>query len=401
MFKNKPSDKVTPTHLKQHNETLLLRAIYAHNAISRVQLANITNLSRPSVSELTQGLIKRGLVDEIGPDQVTDKVGKKPTLLALNPDAHQMIAVLVGDIEIRAVLMNLRMQVIQRETVVSVHMIGDELINLLAQTIQRLIDVASRSLLGIAVGTPGIVDPETGMVHLATNLGWVDLPLMSILAQKFNLPIVIGNDSNLAAVGEHRHGIGQGVDNLIVIRVGGGIGAGILAGGEIVHGSAYSAGELGHIPFSTLSDVCICGRRGCLETLVSLWGLANHARRIAQECPDSLLNKFSRNGDIDLAVIREAVEQEDTQALQLIESTGVHLGQALILAITLLNPARVILTGRLLQLGDPFVREVRRTVEGRAVPYIASHTEIALTQLGDEAILLGAGAMLLEKTLGL
>jgi glucokinase-like ROK family protein len=342
-------------------------------------------------------------VDEIGPDQVTEKVGKKPTLLALNPDAHQMVAVLVGDTEISAVLMNLRMHVILRETVPSANVTGKALISLMEQSIQRLIQAANRPLLGVAIGTPGIVDSESGIVHLATNIGWDDLPLAAMLTEKFNLPVVIGNDSNLAAIGEHRHGKGQGVENVIVIRVGGGIGAGILAGGTIIHGSAYSAGELGHMPFSTLSDMCFCGRKGCLETLVSLWGLTNHARRIAQEHPDSLLCTLAAasGGDITFPIIQEAVQCGDPYTLQLIETVGTHLGQALILAITLLNPERVILTGRMLQLGDPLVREVRRTVEGRAVPYIASHTEISLTALGDEAILLGAGAMLLEKTLGL
>src|SRR5579859_2456033 len=127
MFTNNPKDhafmlqtnrftKVTATHLKQHNETLILREIYAHKSISRVKLAQLTGLSRPSVTELTQGLIKKGLITEVGPERVTDKVGKRPTLLAFNPDASQIIAIVIGDTQITGSLLNLRVKVIEEKS---------------------------------------------------------------------------------------------------------------------------------------------------------------------------------------------------------------------------------------------------------------------------------------------
>src|SRR5258706_4012113 len=162
MFDIKSSNKVTPANLKRHNESLILRAIYAREAISRVQLANLTNLSRPSVTELTQSLIRRGFVNEVGVEQVVDKVGKKPTLLAFNTDALQLIVLVVGDTEVIGKLVNLRMQTVEQETVPLLGTVGGELVDLIMSLLGSLANKASQPLLGISIGTPGIVDSNTG-----------------------------------------------------------------------------------------------------------------------------------------------------------------------------------------------------------------------------------------------
>lgn len=366
-----------------------------------MQLANLTNLSRPSVTELTQGLIRRGLVTEVGPEQVADKVGKKPTLLAFNPDAFNLVAIVIGDTEVIGKLTDLRIQAVDEECAPLEGVVGTKLVDLILNLIQRLVNKATRPLLGISVGTPGIVDSNTGIVHLATNLDWLDLPLADAISARFQLPVYIGNDSNLAAVGEYRFGRGQGIDNLIVVKVGTGIGAGIVADGHIIQGDAFGAGELGHIPFPNLESRCICGRRGCLESLVSLWGITQQAQRSAAQHPESLLNRIAAGGEITIDTLMEALKQSDTVAVQLVKTAGSYLGQALITVVGLLNPKEIILTGSMVRLGDMFLSEVRRTVEEGAFAYIAKHTDVTLTSLGDDAILLGAGAMLLEKELGL
>jgi glucokinase-like ROK family protein len=401
MFAPKSSNKVIPADIKRHNEELILRTVYAHQSISRVRLAALTNLSRPSVTELTQGLIKYGLVVEVGPEQVADKVGKKPTLLAFNPEAFHLITIVLSDTEIIGTLCNLRMRAIEMECTPLSGVSGVKVTELILGVIEQLTKKATRPLLGISVGTPGIVDSHKGIVHLATNLGWQDLALAEIIAERFKIPVYIGNDSNLAAVGEYRFGRGQGIQNLIVVKVGTGIGAGIVVDGKIIEGDAFGAGEMGHIPFPNLDTQCICGRRGCLESMVSLWGITQEARHRAAAHPDSLLNTLAENGDITIETVLEAVKQGDSVTIQLVKTTGAYLGQALISVIGLLNPKEIILTGSMVRLGDIFLDEVRRTVEERAFAHIARHTSVSLTSLGDDAILLGAGAVLLEKELSL
>jgi N-acetylglucosamine repressor len=393
--------KVTTTYLKKHNEALILRAIYAHESISRVNLAGLTHLSRPSVTELTQSLLKKGLIAEIGPEKVSEKVGKKPTLLAFKPDAYQIIAVVVSDTTLLGTLMDLRIQEIEAQSLPMNGASGDELIKLIFALIQSLVECASRPILGITVGTPGIVDSETGIIHLATNLDWKSLPLAKLISDHFHIPVYVGNDSNLAAIGEYRFGLSQGIGDLVVMQIGTGIGAGILTDGRIVQGSTYAAGELGHLPLPTLHDICICGRRGCLETLVSWWGLRRHAQRIAREYPDSMLNALSKHGEISIQMIQQAVQHGDPETIKLVKLAATHLGQVLTIIIHTLNPKKIIFTGGMVELGDLFFDEVRRTVKDQGIPYITDQTEIITTPHDDNTILLGAGALLLERELGL
>jgi N-acetylglucosamine repressor len=401
LLKSNFDQKATPTYLKKHNEALLLREIYAHQAVSRVQLAKLTKLSKPSVTELTQGLIEKGLIFEIGPEDVPDKVGKKPTLLALNADAYQMVCVVIHSTTIVVSLLDLRVQVIEVEKVPLNGSTGKDLVDLLVKAIRRMVDKATRPILGISVGSPGIIDSFNGVVHLTANFGWNDLPLAQILTEQFHVPVYIGNDSNFAAMGEYRFGIAQGVGDLLVVEVGEGIGIGILDDGRIIHGSTHAAGELGHTPFPFLDEVCICGQCGCLETLVSWWGLKRHAEQLVKHDGATILRQIVGDGPINSEAIRAAFEAGDPDIIALIDKAAVYLGRALVIVINLLNPYYVVLTGSLLTFGDLFIDTVRKTVHDHTLPYVTSRTQIVAEPLDDKSIMYGAGAFLLERELGL
>lgn len=401
MLKQTKSSKVTSSHLKQLNEALVLRAIYTHKAVSRVRLAQLTHLSRPSITELTQGLIARGLVTEEGLDQEPHKVGKKPQLLTFNADAYQMIAVVLNDTSIICALLNLRGVVIERESVPMNGAKSTQLIDSIRNQIGTMQQKATQPLLGVTIGTPGIVDSFTGVVHLAANLEWKDLPLGKLLRKEFELPVCIGNDSNLAVIAEHNFGTAKGVTDLIVVKIGVGIGVGILSDGRVIHGSTYSAGELGHNAFLATDDLCVCGRRGCLETLVSWWGLSNHAQQIIRDHPDSLLNKLLIEGKGMREALQMAFHLGDPYLVELVNTAARTLGRALTIVVHLLNPKQIILTGSMVQLGEPFIREVRRTIHEFAFPYLTSEIDILANEHDDHLILLGACALLLETELGL
>jgi N-acetylglucosamine repressor len=400
VLKTNSSNKATTAHLKQHNEALLLREIYAHASISRVRLAQLTHLSRPAVTELTQTLIEKNLILELGPEQVLDKVGKKPTLLALNPDAYQAVCLVLTDTTAIGSLVNLRIEVIEQQSIPIGDLRSDDLINLIIDLLQSVLQFATCPLLGISIGTPGIVDSQAGIVHLATKFGWHELELARLLSDRFKLPIYIGNDSNFAAMGEHRFGLAQGIQDVVLVEVGDGVGVGILADGRIIRGSTHAAGELGHIHFPPLDDVCLCGRRGCLETIVTWWGIRQHALRIAQQ-PDSLLNSLLDDGEISAASIVKALAKKDPHTIALVEQAGNYLGHALVMVTHLLNPSCIILSGSILELGETFIHRVEQTIRDHTLPYISSQTKIIVNQLNDKSILLGAGAFLLEGELGL
>jgi predicted NBD/HSP70 family sugar kinase len=395
------SSKATPAQIKQHNAALLLREIYAREAISRVQLARLTGLSRPSVTELMQGLIEKGLVCELGPEDISDKVGKKAQLLALNPDAFQLVCIAVSNATVTGSLFNLRMQAATQEALPLHDAQNHEVVRLIKQVGESIIAKATCPVLGVAVGIPGIIDTQRGVVHLAASLGWQNLPLSQILTDHFQLPVYIGNDSNLAAMGEYRFGRAQGAKDLVMVEVGDGIGIGIISDGRIIEGSTHAAGELGHTPFASLEDECICGRYGCLETKVSWWAIKRQAQRIAQEYADAPLHRLANGAPVTPAMLRQALFEGDTHALQLVDEAATYLGMALIMVIHLLNPKHIVLTGSMLELGEPFIQRVQDTIEERALPYVSNHIEIVANPSDEHSILLGAGAFLLQRELGL
>ena len=395
------SNKATPAQIKQHNAALLLREIYAREAISRVQLAHLTGLSRPSVTELTQGLIEKGLICELGPENTIDKVGKKAQLLALNPDAYQMVCIAVSNSAVTGSLFNLRAQEIKHEALRLDGAQEEEVVRLIIQVAEKLIVQATCPILGVAVGTPGIVDTQTGVVYLAASLGWQNLPLSQVLIDRFHLPVCIGNDSNMAAVGEYRFGKAQGAKDLVLVEVGEGIGIGIISDGRIIEGNTSAAGELGHTPFTSLEDECICGRRGCLETKVSWWAIRRQAECITQEHADAPLHRLANGAPVTTTIIRQALVEEDPYVMRLVDEAATYLGMALIMVMHLLNPKHIVLTGSMLELGEPFIGRVRRTIQERSLPYISSHVEIITNPSDEHSILLGAGAFLLQRELGL
>src|SRR5215831_19004757 len=158
MLLTKPNAKATPTHLKRHNVGLILNAIYAHDSISRVQLARLTHLSRPAVTELTHDLLEEGLIREIGPQIAPSKAGKRPTLLAFNSDTYDMIAVDIGSDKAIGALLDLRGRILHQEKLL-IHTDGAEKpLDTLYRVIELLVEQAKHPLLGIAVGAPGIVN---------------------------------------------------------------------------------------------------------------------------------------------------------------------------------------------------------------------------------------------------
>jgi glucokinase-like ROK family protein len=296
-------------------------------------------------------------------------------------------------------LLDLRGRIVEQKSISTSP--GAKSLDSLYALIAGLVKQPTCPLLGIAVGTPGIVDTQTGIVHFAANLKWTEVPLASLLSERFRLPVHIGNDTRLAALGERHFGLGQGIDDLVVITLGTGVGSGIIVDGRMAWGSAHGAGEIGHIPIAGSNDACACGRRGCLETVVSGWAIARRAQQFAREHPESLLNQAGSHDEITALTVGRAAEQGDAQAIALIEHVASALGLALTTVIHLLNPRRIILGGNLARMGERFIDQVRRTVQEHALPQLADQTDIVLSDLGDKTVLLGAGALLLERELGL
>jgi len=275
-------------------------------------------------------------------------------------------------------------------------------INNILVTIEEAISqgkVEAEQLSGIGIGAAGIIDSENGKVISSPNLpGWQGMPLRDIVQQHFGVSTYLGNDANLAALGEWTFGLKKKVANLIYVTVSTGIGGGIITNGKLYTGASGAAGEIGHMTIDVNGPRCNCGNIGCWEILASGTALAREAvRRIAQGEQTSLVKLV--DGDmsrIDAKTIFEAAQQGDKLAQELVSHLGFYLGVGLVNLANIFNPELILIGGGVAKMGDLLLRPAIRVVKERAFRTSADAVKIKPALLGDDSGLLGAVALVLE-----
>jgi glucokinase-like ROK family protein len=392
--------KATAQQLKEHNQRLVLKAIYTGQATTRAAIAQETGLTRPTISQIVGELLQAGLVQEVGPGASSG--GKPPTLLGFIDQAYQIIGLHVGGRNTFGVVADLRGRILTRVVRPTDRKDDESVLLGLCLALDELRARATRPLLGIGVSAPGLVDHDRGVVRYSANLGWRDLPLKERLAARCGdqTRIFIDNDTNLAALGERVFGVGGGVDNMVIVMAGTrGIGAGLILSGEIHHGVGGAAGEIGHAPVADNGVPCVCGRQGCLEAVASGWALIRRAQEAAVVHSDSALNALAP-GTLTIEDVRRAVAAGDPAAVALAQEAGRFLGLAVSTLISTVNPQRVIVGGSVSELGAPFFDSLRCTVAEHTLSLLANETEILSTGLGTDVNILGAVAQVLIGELG-
>jgi predicted NBD/HSP70 family sugar kinase len=250
-----------------------------------------------------------------------------------------------------------------------------------------------KPLVGIGIGTPGLVNTVDGVVINAVNLDWKELPLASLLEKRYRLPVSILNDSQATAIGEYVYGGHPSDSSLIVITIKHGIGSGILINGRLFQGDGGAAGEIGHVVAQEDGIPCRCGKIGCLETIASARAVVERAKSLAPEYPNSVLSKDS--GTISLADVEAAWRAQDPLAVRVVED-GVHfLGRSIAGLIGVLNIQKITLTGDMVCFGENWLRSIRGAVAQYSLARMADETKINFGNLDYRACLLGASAYLL------
>lgn len=264
----RPIGKLLAEDTKRYHRALILQHLFAAGPASRADLARATGLTRVTVSDLVGGLIDAGLLAELGPPAET-KVGKPPTLVGLRADAAHIVALdLSPDDRMIGAVLDLFGQVKARTEVPRAGACGEAASRLAVRLAQQLREATGRPLLGIGVGSPGVVD-GSGVVRSAPNLGWAGVNLTGILRRELGVPVYVANDANTAVLGEHTFGQTAAAD-LMLLRIGTGVGAGLVVGGALVAGHTWAAGEIGHVVVDPAGQRCACGRAGCLETVLAV-----------------------------------------------------------------------------------------------------------------------------------
>jgi len=264
------------------------------------------------------------------------------------------------------------------------------------------VKATDRPVLGIGISTPGLIDTTSGIVRRAVNFGWQDLLLRNIVQSHFNLPIYVANDSHMVALAEYMFGQPQTSANLVVIKVGRGIGAGIVLNGQLFAGDDHGAGEIGHVMVLEDGPLCACGNYGCLEAVASVAWIVRRAQEIAAVVTTSLLSHYVAEGRaIDLDAVVQAFNAGDLAVRRMIEEVGRHLGIAVANLVGVLNIRRVVITGRVAPFGPALSEAIRQELRRRVLPALAEVTEVEVLAQGPDAVLLGTSALVLTNELGL
>lgn len=255
------------------------------------------------------------------------------------------------------------------------------------------------SLEGAGVGAPGYIDVEHGIIVEAVNLGWKNYKVADLLKDAMGIPVFVDNDANLAAAGEKWLGAGDNASNLLAVTLGTGVGGGVLAGGEIIHGHAGLAGEIGHI--SSVKEngaFCNCGKYGCLETVSSATGIARLGKEAANNDPTSSLHSIlTVNGTLEAKDVFSEAGKGDSTAQSVVNNSMEHLGFALANLCNSLNPQVVVIGGGVSKAGSQLIDALRPVFNRYAIPKIAEETDIVIATLGNDAGVIGGAWLARQK----
>jgi N-acetylglucosamine repressor len=387
-----PISKATHQQTKRHNRDLVLKTIFDNATISRAEIARTTRLTRTTVSDVVAGFLAEGLVEEVGVGSSLG--GKSPILLSLVKDSRYMISLNLGYDQFCGAVVNLRGEIKETETLPVSGRDGEQALTLVYEILDRLTKKSWAPLVGIGAGTPGLINTREGLVVNAVNLDWQNLPLAKLLRARYHLPVYLLNDSQAAAIGEFVYGGKHKSDeNLVVINVKHGIGAGIIINGQLFQGDGGGAGEIGHVVVQEGGLPCRCGRRGCLETVASARAVVQRARSLAAEDPGSTL---SRNPNaIDLDSLLEAFNSGDALASHVVLDAARYLGSSIAGLVGTLNIRKFVLTGDMTRFGSSWLDAVRESLASGTLASLARETEVEIGLSDVEGCILGASALLL------
>jgi glucokinase len=258
------------------------------------------------------------------------------------------------------------------------------------------------SLAAIGAGAPGIIDENTGEIIYAPNLPWRNYNIRGVIEDKFKVPFYLGNDVKLGVLGEWKYGAGINRKNLAGIFVGTGVGGGLIIDNKLFTGARHTAGEVGHMVINTEGHYCNCGQRGCLEAYTSKIAMAREIKaQIAMGRKTVLKELMDANvTNIRSKVLKKAVEEKDELALEVLDRTIYYLAAGAGSLINLFNPDMLILGGGVLEaLGDYIMPRFKERIKRFTMPAILEGTEIVQSALGDDAIIYGALALIINKSI--
>jgi glucokinase-like ROK family protein len=383
---------------KEELSLRLLEELYRNGNKSIPELCKITNMSTPPIARIIDCLVSDNLILDEGIGQSSG--GRRPNLYRICPSAGFVLGIDICRYSVRYGLFDL-----QNSPVVGPGFITEgldnsaDIIGTIKNEVDRYIDgsgIDKNKLLGIGIALPGLINIHSGISYSYLQ---ADKPLSKIFEEQFHYPVFVEHDSKAMALGEQSFGLAKGKQNVLCLNIGTGIGLSMILNGKLYLGNSGFSGEFGHIPIIQNGQLCYCGKIGCLETVASGKALIEIARKKIEEgAITHVLSLVDNNPmSINIQTILDAALMGDQFAISLFASIGEHLGRGIAVLIHLFNPEMIIVGGELSKAGNYLVDPIQQNLNKYTIPTIRTDAQIAVSNLGENAGLLGTVALVMNN----
>jgi glucokinase-like ROK family protein len=379
----------TPTQSK------ILRLVRDEGPLSRVELADRLDVSRTTVAAEVGRLVELGLAADAGP--AASRGGRRSTMVDLD-ERLRFVGIDVGATSMRVAVTDGRLGVLARAGEPSDIRRGPEavLADALALTRKLLADQGVERPAGVGIGVPGPVDFHSGVpVSPPIMPGWDGYPVRDALSRELGSPVLLDNDVNVMALGEQHNGVARSARDFLFVKIGTGIGCGIVVDRHLYRGVDGCAGDIGHIRVEPTGPVCACGNTGCLEAFFGGAALARDALAAARGARSSVLaDQLAEHGTVTAEGVSRAMSQGDPVSLQLVRDGGRRVGAVLAGLVSFFNPGLIVIGGGLSLLGHPLLAEIRSVVYRQSLPLATGNLPVVLSELRDDAGVVGAARLI-------
>lgn len=385
-----------------HTDTLsrVIGLVRTRQAVTRPDLARATDLGRTVIMQRVDEALAAGILRE--EDAVVSTGGRPSKVLGIRADSGTMLAAVFGASRAHIALTDLAGRIIASEFIVTDISQGPEReLSILLSAAERLLeDQQPPPLWGATIGLPGPVDfPRGRAISPPIMPGWHDFPVRERLQSILGVPVWVDNDVNLMTVGAWKETRDAASDDVLLLKVGTGVGAGIISRGQLHRGAQGAAGDIGHMTAVEHSNVqCRCGRFGCLEAYASGWALARDGLESAVDGTSPYLGEvFSRQGSVRMEDVIDAAKAGDRVSRELVLRSATMVGTKLADLLSMFNPATVFVAGSIARMGDMFIDTIRAAALRRSFPLATDQLLITRVSLGHREGALGAAWLGLDE----
>ena len=381
-------------------EARLVAIVREVGEISRLELAQRSGLGRNKVSATLKSLLDQHFLEEVGTGASSG--GRPPSRVRFAKESGYLIGIDLGATSLDVAVTNLNAEPIchlSRE--IDVRDGPDAVMSAARADVERALDesgLTRQSLKGIGMGIPGPVEFATGRpVSPPIMPGWHLFPIREYLEGEFGCPVFVDNDVNMMITGERWAGAGRDAQNFIFVKLGSGIGCGIVSHGKIYRGAQGSAGDIGHIAVGDDPTVCRCGNLGCLELIAGGWALGKTAERLANEQLSEILVRRSKESAVTAVDLGVALAEGDPVVAEIVRQSGRAIGRVLASLVNFYNPELIVIGGGVAKIGDLLLAAIREAIYRRSLPLATRDIVICRSQLGDDAGVIGSAALVMGE----